>query len=780
MSTCRRISLVLAFLLLLSPLAGIPATPSVVADTDDIPTPLASDILTDFALGNGLIYWANACPGGEFVGPGFLRRMPAGGGSTTTLSTTAAEDCETFHAMTVAPEGLYYYSYEQSAILFRPTATPFDPPTVILGALDAANGPARGTNLSVMGDSIYWGSYDLAGMTARIHQVKKNGADHQILYAGGGIPSSVVAAWGVALYLEPAGLYFVPICASPPCGRTQLAAVGGRTLHVAPGGSPFTFVLYWSDFNSSPDRILRAPCNWMLIVPDGISSVNCAVATSPYSAPDNNWTIGQPRTAGSNLYWPERQAGSGPTDGRIRRMAATGGSVVDILTNARQLEVNLFNDNLYVYFATEGNDPGGLTGSLYRLSLDASAIVRDLRADWFEVTQGIQNRGNTVPLTAGKTTFVRGYGLQSSGPSTAMVSAVLHGARGGAPLPGSPLSPLDGTMSLAAGVGYDRDNLDQAWLFQLPAVWTTAGSVDFRLEVDPNHAYPDSNVGNNSAAQTLSFAGKGPVCTVFVPVRTNAPQPSTGDPNFGVFLDMATRLWPTRAYWGYYQTSDVAELEACWWGPFPYPCFGPYEMPDDSWKVLLSLKTRDVFTDDPDDCDDAGGFTHYVGMVHPSTNTGSTNGAAYLDSSAAWVKLPPHSPTSSGDFDFPRKGDTLAHELGHNANRDHVDCGGPADPDPGYPYPTSQIGPIGQNNYYGFDVRTWTVLAPDDVADLMGYCQPRWPSDYTWRRPFFNWLDPGAAVAASSAVNLAAATNAVYVSGGVAATGGMLLCDVSP
>lgn len=771
MSITRRLSLLVFLLFLLTHFPGNASQPVAVAETNDTPTALAYDTLTDFSLGNGLLYWANACPGGEFRGPGYLKRMPAGGGPSTTLATTAAAQCATFYAMAVAPEGIYYYGPDQTAILFRPTANPFDPPTVVLASLDAVNGPTTGSNLSIMGDYIYWGSYSLGTSTARIHRVHKNGSGHQILYTGGGIPTSVLATWGVVAYLEPNGLYFVPVCSSPPCGRTQLSTVGGRDLHYHPGSTLTAFQLYWTDYNTNPDRIMRAGCNGLLALPGVTPSISCAAATSPYSAPDNTWYIGQPRTASGNLYWTERQSGMGPTNGRIRRLPISGGAVADILTNARQLDLDLYTDTLYVYFATRGNDAGGLQGGIYRLPLNASAIVRDLRSDWFEVTQGIQNRGNTVPLTAGKTTYVRGYGLQGSGPNTAMVSAVLHGARGGTPLPGSPLTPLNGTLSLATGAAYDRGNLNQSWLFQLPGTWTAAGTVAFRLEVDPSQAYPDPNRANNSASQNLIFVGKAPVCNVFVPVRTHAPRPSTSDPNFGAFVNMATRLWPTRAYWSYYQTSDVAELEACWWGPFPYPCYGPYELPDDSWRVLLSLKTRDIFSDDPDQCDDAGGYTHYVGMVHPSTNTGTTNGAAYYNSSATWVVLPPHSPTTSGDFDFPRKGGTLAHELGHNAGRKHVACGGAPDADSGYPYPVSQIAPVGQNSYYGFDVRTRTVIAPDAVADLMGYCQPRWTSDYTWRA-FFNWLGAGAASAASADESLTAAAGAVYVSGGVAATGG--------
>ena len=52
----------------------------------------------------------------------------------------------------------------------------------------------------------------------------------------------------------------------------------------------------------------------------------------------------------------------------------------------------------------------------------------------------------------------------------------------------------------------------------------------------------------------------------------------------------------------------------------------------------------------------------------------------------------------------------------------------------------------------------------------MGYCQPRWPSDYTWRA-LFSWLDAGASSAASESA-LAVSANAVYASGSVAAAGG--------
>jgi hypothetical protein len=53
--------------------------------------------------------------------------------------------------------------------------------------------------------------------------------------------------------------------------------------------------------------------------------------------------------------------------------------------------------------------------------------------------------------------------------------------------------------------------------------------------------------------------------------------------------------------------------------------------------------------------------------------------------------------------------------------------------DGSYPYPNASIGQI------GFDVatsRVWTPADPDNARDVMGYCSPKWISDYTYRAIF--------------------------------------------
>jgi hypothetical protein len=72
---------------------------------------------------------------------------------------------------------------------------------------------------------------------------------------------------------------------------------------------------------------------------------------------------------------------------------------------------------------------------------------------------------------------------------------------------------------------------------------------------------------------------------------------------------------------------------------------------------------------------------------------------------------------------------TLAHELGHQHGRYHAPCD-TSGADRGYPYAGGTLG------VWGFDPRTATFLEPTRTTDFMGYCDPQWISDYTWRAIF--------------------------------------------
>ncbi|MDB4932879.1 MAG: hypothetical protein JWM10_5363 [Myxococcaceae bacterium] len=72
-----------------------------------------------------------------------------------------------------------------------------------------------------------------------------------------------------------------------------------------------------------------------------------------------------------------------------------------------------------------------------------------------------------------------------------------------------------------------------------------------------------------------------------------------------------------------------------------------------------------------------------------------------------------------------RAAETFAHELGHNHGRAHAPCGGAAGPDLAFPYRGGVIGG------WGYDERRRAMVRPGSF-DFMGYCEPRWISDYNY------------------------------------------------
>ena len=69
--------------------------------------------------------------------------------------------------------------------------------------------------------------------------------------------------------------------------------------------------------------------------------------------------------------------------------------------------------------------------------------------------------------------------------------------------------------------------------------------------------------------------------------------------------------------------------------------------------------------------------------------------------------------------------ETVAHELGHTMGRHHSPCGGAQGTDPKYPYMD------GASGVTGFRQSDQSFIF--DSTDVMGYCQPIWISDFTYK-----------------------------------------------
>jgi hypothetical protein len=737
-----------------------PASPTAPQDT---PYVMIDDYFSRYVLGGGFLYWAYDCNvGGEFNWDGWLRRKAAhgvGGTISTTLDYVPFAQCRRDDPLAADNDGAFYYNTGATRIERLGPGTPFSSTLVYT----PTTAPDIGIGMVTDATYVYW----IAG--TQIQRAPKDGSG-----TGAGVvattnagPTSLVVSGNYAYWLDSTGLWQVDkSCTALACGsKTQLSATSGSSLIYQ--YHRFTVLnsayLYWAN----GDKIQVYSCN--IIIING-----CSTGTF-YTAPTTDWKVGRIASDGNNLFWVENYAQCSPfcapsANGKLQRKALSGGTAQPIAENIGNYGESTYADTSFVYFYIQNTTT--FNYNVVRLPVDATAISHDLAADKWEVTQAIQSPANDVPLVANKPTYVRAYGKQVAGTSQANTAeAYLYGTRNGSPLPGSPLKSINGARNFITGGTYDRGQRNDGWLFQLPGSWTDPSTINLQLVVDPRHLYFDPSAANNTLTGNFTFNQKAPVCIVTVPVRTHGPEASPSGSHFWFSIDMVRRLWPASNVWTYKQDSDIAELEACWWGPFPYPCFGPYEIPEDNWKILASLTVRDIFSDDPDECDNAGAETHYIGIVDPSVDTGGANGAGLMGFDQAWVKLPPLSPNTN-DWNTPRAA-TLAHEMSHNYDRKHVNCGGPDDTDPGYPYPPCQLDNTGPDAHYGFQTTDQSVIAPDAARDFMAYGTNRWVSDYNWKSLFgkINALAADQPAAPSGAQpNLADASTVVMLTGAITPT----------
>jgi hypothetical protein len=369
----------------------------------------------------------------------------------------------------------------------------------------------------------------------------------------------------------------------------------------------------------------------------------------------------------------------------------------------------------------------------------------DLTLTDIEITQGVQNLSNNILLVKDKTTFVRLYG-KTNGGTVNNVSAVLHGERNLSGEDLGTLSPINTTACLSLDDTPDRDQLTDTFVFQLPEEWVKAG-VRFTAEINPGGVIPETDTDNNTLEIFRPFIEYPRICLKTYPVRTTGKQSGSSSetdnlsPHFqaifrddGNILSRALTMLPVSEIKVFASSHKIEE-----WEPFSFGGWGPYEMEkeeDNREDVLDTLWWLNVFTDDPDECDADDSRTHYVGMVHEgTTNTVGSAGLGIRDGDELMLFLNT-GPNGPQAFDDPHGGLTLAHEVGHNYDRGHVNCGKPKNIDKNYPYDPCNFAPINPSGYYGLEFRDPTspvVITPTMAGDVMSYADDVWTSDYTWR-----------------------------------------------
>jgi hypothetical protein len=186
----------------------------------------------------------------------------------------------------------------------------------------------------------------------------------------------------------------------------------------------------------------------------------------------------------------------------------------------------------------------------------------------------------------------------------------------------------------------------------------------------------------------------------------------------------------------------------------------------------LNVKVHETFTSSVDLTTDAGwsAFLREIRLLRAAEgDVGYYYGAVVLPPNSKWGGL--------GYIGFPASvgaasASTFAHELGHNLNLRHAPCGSVTSWDGDFPHAGGSTGVWGYDFLGGSGLGA--LVDPGEYKDLMGYCSPRWVSDYHFKRA----LDHRVATAAEarSAASLApVGSGRVLLLWGSAGAGDMLL-----
>jgi hypothetical protein len=337
--------------------------------------------------------------------------------------------------------------------------------------------------------------------------------------------------------------------------------------------------------------------------------------------------------------------------------------------------------------------------------------AQDLLVGGYEITQATQNMNNTVALVAGKTTVVRVY-VQTDGDVTIPgVNVSLTGTRNGSSLPNSPLT----TGPKSVTKTWSRGNLTSSFNFTLPSEWLS-GSVSLQMRIDPGNSIIEGNETNNLTSTVANFTTVPALDVKVVPIQYNDPGTGLTFPPAGsnYLAPGLLRMFPI-------STATVTRRAEISWSQ--------NLAIETNWHNLLS---RIATIKQTDNAPESQVYYGLVPMRDDSGNRwfhGGVAGIGYVGYRA-----------SVGLADLPSIGidgsEIANHEIGHNLGRPHSPCG--VSGDPNYPYVGGMIG------QFGLRIDLMQLFDPATYADIMGYCEPVWISDYTYQALFNNQVTAGA------------------------------------
>jgi hypothetical protein len=699
-----------------------------------------------WTIGGGYLYWSNCS-----TNP-YLRRWPIDGGQVVTIPGAGVCASDLWAANET---GLFYVRQEGSASnLYRRAANA----PAVAALVVSANAPI--VSMAIDADFVYLlGATDsISYGLFRVATTATNGQLQLLDNAGSDAKNLVVTKFTLFWFADSQLFSRNKDCLNQ-CVQILGAESDGRSLN------SFLYAIgiglngpVW--VKDSKVRAFVRPRAAPLCPEE--PGVSCGTIEDIYTAPadnrePNNTYRHLPRhlsTDGTYLYWVEehqRLNGSGvyqpTTEGRLMVWNPAIPFVrppfpepILFFRAPTAIACQNCNGNYNISSAPTAAANGAVffqtSRGLARVRLKTPYIA-DLELTQIEVTQGLQNLNNELPLIANKPTFVQVYGRQlvvfASLEPQRQAKVLLYGKNAaGDSLPGSPLQPLYRSLQNAT---LNRDNprrfsLLIPTLFQLPPAWTRVENLKLTavIESEPNDV--DPNPSNNTRDIIVSFTTMKPLCLVAVPVRTSARDALHTDPGYLRQVDTLRALFPVGNVWDFHQDAPLIKSTSA------DGTATPFDLPTDSDQLLNALWWRSVFSDDPRPCVAAGATTHYVGLLPADAPTSNEAGFSYLNSNLIATKLITPSLWAARNYQHGAFA-SLARHLGHAYGLRHINCGGAPNPDLAYPYANPCMiddrPEFEQSTYFGFDQHTLQVLTPRHFRDFMSFGAPFWISDYTFR-----------------------------------------------
>src|SRR3954468_434373 len=326
----------------------------------------------------------------------------------------------------------------------------------------------------------------------------------------------------------------------------------------------------------------------------------------------------------------------------------------------------------------------------------AGSTTVDLCIAGMYLVQSVQDLSGSIPLVQNRDAYLRVFPVADIANTPAPViqlRLLLGGVPQGLPII---VNPTRATVPTAA----DESDLNNSWNYRVDKSLIQAG-LSIEATVDPTNTVIESNESDN--VSTLTPLDIRPVPTLSVTMlpilqTSNGLVGNVTDANKSAFLDVTRSMHPINGV-------DIQVRGT------PITTSTALASNGDGWIDALNQVNAAALAD--------GRYYYGVAKVnYPSGVAG-----------IAYVSQPSLASRAAMGWDaFPTAAVVMAHELAHNWGRKHAPCGGPSDVDGSYP------DPAGLTDSYGLDLSSaQPTLKPANLSDIMGYCDTKWVSEYTYR-----------------------------------------------